>query len=134
MHPLLRPFPRPGRGIPLGGITLLVGLLLASALLAGQAPQVAPAPQDAPAPQVAPPRPNRAEDGARQPATDRPFTETDNDLPYEESFGLSDAPFEGPANNGTIGIGGGSGGAFRQRMLRTRAGERPGLPDLGGIQ
>ena len=32
--------------------------------------------------------------------------ETDNDLPYEESFGqsegLSDAPFEGPANNGTI--------------------------------
>ena len=45
--------------------------------------------------------------------------ETDNDLPYEESFGqsegLSDAPFEGPANNGTIGIGGGAGGAFRGR-------------------
>ncbi len=45
--------------------------------------------------------------------------ETDNDLPYEESFGESegnsDAPFEGPANNGTIGIGGGGGGAFRGR-------------------
>ena len=45
--------------------------------------------------------------------------ETDNDLPYEESFGqsegLSDAPFEGPANNGTIGIGGGAGGAFKGR-------------------
>jgi len=45
--------------------------------------------------------------------------ETDNDLPFEESFGqsegLSDAPFEGPANNGTIGIGGGAGGAFKGR-------------------
>ena len=45
--------------------------------------------------------------------------ETDNDLPVDEDFeemeGLSDAPFEGPATNGTIGIGGGSGGAFRGR-------------------
>ncbi|MDJ0523204.1 MAG: hypothetical protein QNJ90_14130 [Planctomycetota bacterium] len=48
--------------------------------------------------------------------------ETDNDLPYEESFGesegLMDAPFEGPASNATIGVGGGSGGAFRARRLR----------------
>ena len=45
--------------------------------------------------------------------------ETDNDLPFEESFGetegLSDAPFEGPSNNGTIGLGGGGGGAFKGR-------------------
>ncbi len=45
--------------------------------------------------------------------------ETDNDLPFEESIGgnlgLSDAPFTGPANNGLIGLGGGSGGAFRGR-------------------
>jgi hypothetical protein len=44
--------------------------------------------------------------------------ETDNDLPTEESLGeggLSDAPFEGPANNGLIGIGGGAGGAFKGR-------------------
>ncbi len=44
--------------------------------------------------------------------------ETDNDLPFQESLGeqgLSDAPFEGPANNGTIGIGGGAGGAFGGR-------------------
>jgi hypothetical protein len=46
--------------------------------------------------------------------------ETDNDLPYDENFGkddtgISDAPFEGPANNGTIGIGGGAGGAFKGR-------------------
>ena len=44
--------------------------------------------------------------------------ETDNDLPFEESLGesgLSDAPFEGPANNGLIGIGGGAGGAFKGR-------------------
>jgi len=33
--------------------------------------------------------------------------------PVEE--GLSDAPFEGPANNGSIGIGGGAAGAFRGR-------------------
>jgi len=47
------------------------------------------------------------------------WSPTDNDLPYEESFGqgpgLDDAPFEGPANNGTIGIGGGAGGAFARR-------------------
>jgi hypothetical protein len=44
--------------------------------------------------------------------------ETDNDLPTEESLGeagISDAPFEGPANNGLIGIGGGAGGAFKGR-------------------
>ncbi len=45
--------------------------------------------------------------------------ETDNDLPFEESFGEtegnSDAPFEGPSTNGTIGIGGGAGGAFKGR-------------------
>ena len=47
--------------------------------------------------------------------------ETDNDLPYEESFGesegMSDAPFEGPASNGTIGLGGGAGGRFAARRL-----------------
>jgi hypothetical protein len=44
--------------------------------------------------------------------------ETDNDLPTEESFGeggISDAPFEGPSNNGLIGLGGGAGGAFKGR-------------------
>ena len=51
--------------------------------------------------------------------------ETDDDLPYEESFGsvgvggssegISDAPFEGPSNNGTIGMGGGAGGSFSGR-------------------
>jgi len=44
--------------------------------------------------------------------------ETDNDLPFQESLGmrgLSDAPFEGPANNGTISVGGGAGGAFGGR-------------------
>ena len=52
---------------------------------------------------------------------DEPVDEvqTDNDLDFEESFGetegLSDAPFEGPSSNGTIGIGGGAGGAFRGR-------------------
>ena len=44
------------------------------------------------------------------------------DKKFEESFGesegLSDAPFEGPENNGTIGIGGGAGGAFRGRSGR----------------
>jgi hypothetical protein len=55
--------------------------------------------------------------------------ETDNDMPFEESLGeggLSDAPFEGPANNGLIGIGGGAGGAFKgrggHRNLRTGGG------------
>jgi len=44
--------------------------------------------------------------------------ETDNDLPTEESLGeggISDAPFEGPSNNGLIGLGGGAGGAFKGR-------------------
>ncbi len=44
---------------------------------------------------------------------------TDNDLPFEESFGesegLSDAPFEGPAMSGTVGVGGGAGGSFAGR-------------------
>jgi len=57
--------------------------------------------------------------------------ETDNDMPYEESFGgggLSDAPFEGPANNGLIGIGGSSGGAFKGRggHRNLRVGNRGG--------
>ena len=44
--------------------------------------------------------------------------ETDNDLPTEESLGeggISDSPFEGPSNNGLIGLGGGAGGAFKGR-------------------
>ncbi len=44
--------------------------------------------------------------------------ETSSDLPFEESFGgggLSDAPFEGPAHNGAISLGGGAGGAFAGR-------------------
>src|SRR4029079_16121069 len=44
--------------------------------------------------------------------------ETDNDMPTEESFGeggISDAPFEGPSNNGLIGLGGGAGGPFKGR-------------------
>ena len=41
--------------------------------------------------------------------------ETDNDLPFEESLGQSDAPFEGPVSDGSIGIGGGAGGAFPGR-------------------
>lgn len=55
--------------------------------------------------------------------------EYDADLPFEESYGaggISDAPFEGPANNGLIGIGGGAGGAMRgrggYRSLRAGAG------------
>src|SRR5262245_31144953 len=45
--------------------------------------------------------------------------ETDNDIPDSHEMlgegGISDAPFEGPANNATIGIGGGAGGAFKGR-------------------
>lgn len=45
--------------------------------------------------------------------------ETDNDMDDNQSLGdprfNSDAPFEGPGNNGTIGIGGGAGGAFGGR-------------------
>jgi hypothetical protein len=63
--------------------------------------------------------------------------ETDNDLPFQESFGqgtgISDAPFEGPANNGLIGIGGGAGGSFKGRGgskdLRTGGGGRPKKAD-----
>ncbi len=43
---------------------------------------------------------------------------TDNDLPYEESLGNegdSDAPFEGPSDSGSIGIGGGAGSPFGKR-------------------
>ncbi|MDF1702761.1 MAG: alpha-2-macroglobulin family protein, partial [Planctomycetota bacterium] len=49
------------------------------------------------------------------------LVETDNDLPFEESFGESEglaalgAAFEGPATNSMIGLGGGAGGAFRGR-------------------
>ena len=45
--------------------------------------------------------------------------ETDNDMDDNQALGdprlNSDAPFEGPGNNGTIGIGGGAGGAFGGR-------------------
>lgn len=45
--------------------------------------------------------------------------ETDDDMDDNQSLGdprfNSDAPFEGPGNNGTIGIGGGAGGAFGGR-------------------
>ncbi len=45
--------------------------------------------------------------------------ETDNDLPYQESFGettgTAPAPFNGPSTNGVIGVSGGSGGAFQGR-------------------
>ena len=47
--------------------------------------------------------------------------ETDNDRPFEESFGekgLTDAPFEGPSSNGTIGLAGGAGRTFSARRLR----------------
>ncbi len=57
--------------------------------------------------------------------------ETDDDLPTEESLGeggISDAPFEGPPNNGLIGLGGGAGGSFQgrggHRNLRTGGGGR----------
>lgn len=49
------------------------------------------------------------------------FALTDNDLPFEESFGETEgiaalgAAFDGPAENSIIGIGGGAGGAFRGR-------------------
>ncbi len=56
--------------------------------------------------------------------------ETDNDMPTENSLGnqgFSDAPFDGPSNNGLIGIGGGGGGPFGDRTgghrnLRTGGG------------
>ncbi|MDF1701576.1 MAG: VWA domain-containing protein, partial [Planctomycetota bacterium] len=41
--------------------------------------------------------------------------ETDNDLPFGEGGRFGNAPFEGPSNDGTIGLGGGAGGAFRRR-------------------
>ncbi len=44
--------------------------------------------------------------------------QSDDDLPNQESLGqegLSDAPYRGPADNGSIGIGGGAGGAFPGR-------------------
>ena len=48
--------------------------------------------------------------------------------------GLSDEPFESPATNGTIGIGGGSSGAFKGRTRRTRAGlEGKKRPATGAI-
>ena len=52
---------------------------------------------------------------------------------FEESEGLSDAPFEGPQNNATIGIGGGAGGAFsgrgggRRKGLANEKARRPRL-------
>ena len=57
--------------------------------------------------------------------------ETDNDMDDNETLGdprfNSDAPFEGPGNNGTIGIGGGAGGAFGGRR-----GGRRNLKSGGG--
>ncbi len=59
--------------------------------------------------------------------------ETDNDMDDNESLGdprfNSDAPFEGPGTNGTIGIGGGAGGSFGgrrggRRNLRAGGGGR----------
>ncbi|MDA1195494.1 MAG: hypothetical protein O2894_09965, partial [Planctomycetota bacterium] len=59
--------------------------------------------------------------------------ETENVLPFSESEGLSDAPFEGPAGNGTIVLGGGAGGAFRgrggSRDVGTGGGGRPQFED-----
>ncbi len=57
--------------------------------------------------------------------------ETDDDMDDSESLGdpryISDAPFDGPGDNGTIGIGGGAGGAFGggrggRRNLKTNGG------------
>jgi hypothetical protein len=53
--------------------------------------------------------------------TDSPIAdhvETDADLTYDESLGeegRSDAPLQGPSTNPHVGLGGGSGGAFRGR-------------------
>jgi hypothetical protein len=72
-----------------------------------------------------------AEDPVIKEAELADHVETDNDLPFHESFGagegISDAPFEGPANNGLIGIGGGAGGAFKGR-----GGSRDLRPGGGG--
>ena len=54
----------------------------------------------------------------------------DNDLPFEETRGdqgTSDAPHDGPMDNGTIGFGGNAGSAFRGR-----GGNRNGTPGDGG--
>lgn len=52
-------------------------------------------------------------------ASSADHNESDNDLPSEQVIGMSGGlrrlPFEGPANNGLIGIGGSSGGAFQTR-------------------
>lgn len=86
------------------------------------------APADTPPEEELPPQPEETEQVhqtdvvAKEPtikdAELSDHNETDNDMPFEESYGeggLSDAPFEGPANNGLIGIGGGAGGAFKGR-------------------
>lgn len=65
-------------------------------------------------------------------ASSADHNETDADLPSEEALGeggLDDAPFEGPANNGLVGIGGSAGGAAFQgrgghRNLRGGGGGR----------
>jgi len=65
----------------------------------------------------------------RRRAEKKDANESDNDAPAEDSLGeggVADAPFEGPANNGLIGVGGGAGGAFKgrggHRNLRARGG------------
>jgi hypothetical protein len=59
-------------------------------------------------------------------------TETDNEMPYEESLGekdyISEGCFDGPSTNAAIGIGGGAGGAFGgrggHRNLKAHGGSR----------
>ena len=59
--------------------------------------------------------------------------ETDNDMQTDEAFGesgLSDAPWDGVANNGLIGLSGGRGGAFggrggNQNLTTGRGGKIP---------
>jgi len=71
----------------------------------------------------------RSDDPTIRDAKVSDHNETDNDLPFEESLGrdgISDAPFEGPSTNGSIGIGGGAGGSFggrgAHRNLKARGG------------
>ena len=62
--------------------------------------------------------------------------ETENDLPGDS--GVGGAPFEGPPNNGLIGLGGGAGGAFGSRSggVAARNGfvNLPVMPDVDGLR
>jgi len=102
-------------------IVALLGLLTVAAAARESSPPI--------------PLPTAGQPAAPSPAAEGPASlETHNDLPYEESRGqgLSNVPFEGPARNGAIGIGGGSGGAFRSRGAAWRPTEQvapdPGAP------